>query len=165
MQHVIFVPCGGRKQAFDDFVTAFQNPDKTWPILLVDSEDEVTELSKREHLRKRDGWIFPQDVAERQVQLMATCMESWLLYDHDALRSFYGACLQESGLPSRIAMEKRHRHTLFDTLRHVTRDCAKDKVYDKGIAFQILAHVKGETLRELTYFDEAFKAIKGHTQT
>ena len=165
MRHAIFVPCGGRKQAFDDFAIAFQNPDGTWPILLVDSEDEVAETSKIDHLRKRDGWRFPEGVEERQVQLMTTCMESWLIYERKGLKTFYGSCLQENGLPSKFEMETRHRHTVFDILRHVTRDCVRDKVYGKGIAFQILALVSGETLRELKYFEMAYIAIKGHTQT
>jgi len=164
MKHVVFVPCGGRKKAFDDFITAFQNPNGTWPILLVDSEDEVLDESKIQHLTQRDAWRFPDEVVERQVQLMATCMESWILYERDGLRAFYGQCLHESGLPSTFETEKRHRHTLFETLQHVTRTCAKDKVYAKGIAFQILMRMSRETLMDLKYFAEAYQKIKGHAE-
>lgn len=162
MKHVVFIPCGGRKQAFDDFEVAYKNPDGSWPILLVDSEDEVIDESKIEHLTKRDGWQFPEGVAERQVQLMATCMESWLIYDREGLKTFYGSCLQESGLPSKFEMETRHRHVLFNILKHITRNCAREKVYDKGIGFKILLKADCDVLKELKYFKMAYDHIEGH---
>ncbi|WP_395146392.1 hypothetical protein [Armatimonas sp.] len=163
MKHVSFVPCGGRGTTFRQFKAEFENQSRTsWPILLVDSEEEVILESKIEHLKKQDGWDFPVGVEERHIQFMSTCMESWLIYEQKGLRAFYGRCLQESGLPSRFEMERRHRHLLFENLCHATRDCVKEKVYSKGIAFQILEGVDREILKELTYFKLAFTAIQGH---
>ena len=68
---VQFVACGPRDQAFKRFRNAALKSDGTWPILLVDSEEVVVLPTKKEHLTNRDtNWQFPENVTERQVQLM-----------------------------------------------------------------------------------------------
>lgn len=164
---VQFVACGSRNEAFKDFKNAVLQSEDTWPILLVDSEEVVMLPTKREHLTKRDAtWQFPDSVAERQVQLMTTCMESWLICDKQTLKEYFGQCFKDTSLPSSHSIEEKDHHEVIEALKAATRDCGKDKGYDKGRhSFKILARLDPQKLMGLTYFDEAFKAIKGHTKT
>ena len=164
---VQFVACGPRDQAFKRFRNAALKSDGTWPILLVDSEEVVVLPTKKEHLTNRDtNWQFPENVTERQVQLMTTCTESWLVCDRNALKDYFGQCFKEGSLPSTHNIEEKDHHEVIEALKVATRDCGKDKSYDKGQhSFKVLARLDPQKLIGLTYFDEAFKAIKGHTQT
>jgi hypothetical protein len=73
--------CGGRKQAFDKFVTALQL-DTTTPILLVDAEAPVADIEDPwAHLKTRDGWAMPAGTDDDHAFLMVQAMETWLLAD------------------------------------------------------------------------------------
>src|SRR5580658_8201552 len=75
------VPCGGRKAAFDAFVTAVRNPEsEVLPLLLVDSEIGVARGNTVwQHLKSRpgDNWEKPEGVADDQAYLMVQVMETW----------------------------------------------------------------------------------------
>lgn len=165
--NVQFVACGSRNNAFKRFKNAVLQSEDTWPILLVDSEEVVELSTKKEHLTRRDiTWQFPENVAERQVQLMTTCMESWLICDKQTLKEYFGQCFKDASLPLTTSIEEKDHHEVIEALKAATRDCGKDKSYDKGQhSFKVLARLDPQKLIGLTYFDEAFKAIKGHTQT
>ena len=164
---VQFIACGPRDKAFKRFKNAVEKSDGTWPILLVDSEEVVTTPTKREHLINRDmTWQFLDSVEERQVQLMTTCMESWLVCDKQTLREYFGQCFTETSLPVISNIEDKDHHEVIKALEAATRDCGKDKGYSKGQhSFKILAKLNPQNLMGLKYFDEAHKAIKGHTPT
>lgn len=87
------VACGGRAVAYKDFRIALSasEPD-TLPMLLVDSEAEVTANSVWEHLRSRPGdmWTKPHGASEENTYLMVQCMEAWFIADRDSLRAYYG---------------------------------------------------------------------------
>jgi hypothetical protein len=165
---VQFVPCGSRSEAFKEFKKAVLKSDGTWPILLVDSEDVVTAETRMKHLESRpdDQWKFPDSVAERQVQLMMTCTESWLICDKTALKNYFGDCFEDSGLPTISIIESQDRKIAMQLLKDATQDCAKEKRYaekTKGKhSFKILKTIKLEKLRQLPSFVEAEKAIRGH---
>ena len=164
---VQFVACGSRDSAFKDFKNAVLKSDETWPILLVDSEEVIVLSTKKGHLTKRDAvWQFPESVTERQIQLMATCMESWLLCDRPTLLEYFGQYFKEGSLPSQIAIEDRDHHEVIEALNAATRDCGKGKSYDKGRhSFKVLARIDPQKLMGLKYFHEAYLAIKGHAKT
>lgn len=91
------VACGGRNEAFNDFQTGLKNNDQV-SLLLVDSEDPVSELTERadhdfawRHLQARDNWTKPPGTGNHQAMLMATCMESWICAERQTLREHYGA--------------------------------------------------------------------------
>lgn len=148
------VACGGRANAYDMFKKAVTSANRCeLPMLLVDSEEPVT-TAPWDHLKARDRWDPPADAEEDQAQMMATCMETWIMADRVALHKVFGACLRESALFHEIDLERRSRQDLLEALKNATEDCGKGKGYDKGQrSFQILAELNPETLKEnLSYF-------------
>jgi hypothetical protein len=143
---------GGREKTFDLLKTAIRCAGQNdYPILLVDSEDVISNssLTAWTHLKARDNWDRPNGVADDQAQLMATCMETWIMADRVALRSFFGDLFNENALFSTIELETRHRHDVQDGLERATRSCKK-KQYQKGTrSFELVAELHPETLREL----------------
>jgi hypothetical protein len=116
------VACGGRGQAFKDFVAA--RTAGRWVALWVDSEDPMTDLEAAwDHLKARDGWARPKGAEDSDVLLMVTCMETWFCADHAALKEHYQS-LQASALPSLHGLESRDRHDVQDALVHATRECS-----------------------------------------
>lgn len=79
------VACGGRGATFDDFKTGHSQKRKDdFVAMLIDSEI---------HLQNAEGWTRTANVADEQVLLMTTCMESWIVADRRALRNYYGSGL------------------------------------------------------------------------
>jgi hypothetical protein len=77
---------------------------------------------------------------------MVTCMETWIITDHDALCSHYGNYFQESALPPLSDMESRDRASVQELLIHATRNC--QNAYAKGRrSFELLAKIEPESLR------------------
>lgn len=157
--------CGGRENAYDDFCTATSSRGRqdTYPILLVDSEEPVQNPSEDpdsfsawEHLNAVDSkWTRPNGVNADQVQLMATCMETWIMADRNGLRTVFGAALAQNALlPVDGRLEQRDRHEVQDALERATRNCGRDKAYRKGRrSFQVLEQLSPDVLdRHLLHF-------------
>lgn len=153
------VACGGRNATYDSFKTAITHQEET-PLLLVDSEDPVAPTEDPDsalawqHLQSRDQWECPPMASYDQVQLMVTCMETWIMADRFAMRNGFGAALQESALLPERDLEQRTRHTVQDALERATRNCGQDRAYQKGRrSFQALAALSPATLAQyLPYF-------------
>ncbi len=148
------VACGGRDNAFKMFcnsITSDRNDE--FPMLLVDSEDPITS-GPWDHLKSRDDWDRPVDAEDDQAQMMVTCMETWIMADHAALRKFFGKCLREGALLPVGDLEMRSRQELLEALKFATNDCGKNRGYDKGKrSFQILAELDTKSLeKNLPYF-------------
>lgn len=159
------VACGGRKKAYDMFDTAMTSASNDeFPMLLVDSEDPVT-LSPWEHLKLRDKWDRPFDAKDEQAQMMATCMETWIMADHEALRNYFGSHLRENALILLGGLECRSRHELLEALKSSTNDCGRNKGYEKGErSFQILAKLNTKLLEDnLLYFKRFKHTLERHT--
>lgn len=125
------VACGSRQKAYDNFCTAVKTADDNeLPMLLVDSEDAVSE-SPRQHLHSRDGWVCPDGVRDEQTHLMVQVMESWFLADRLTLADHFGKGFRKTALPNRTKIEEVAKQEVFDSLKSATRDCGKDKVYDE----------------------------------
>ncbi len=148
---------GGRGQTFDHFRTAVQEADThKYPMLLVDSEDPVEtddfapdSDGAWQHLAKRDGWVRPDGIAADQAQLMATCMETWIVADRSTLREMFANCLRESALPAPNHLESHLRGDIQQALADATRDCGRDRMYRKGRrSFQAVARLNPTILRE-----------------
>lgn len=156
--------CGGRNEAFDDFKTAMDSKSPLdYPMLLVDSEDPIVNNTMAwNHLKKRDGWLPPNSVSDDQAQLMATCMETWIMADRAALREVFGASLQESALLPETNLEQYDRHRVQDALQHATRNCGNNKAYKKGKrSFQVLEAVNPNTLKQrLPYFKRFIETLE-----
>ena len=155
--------CGGRESVYQAFCTAIsaRGRQDLYPILLVDSEDPVQNADDDPdspaawtHLESRDGWARPNRVNPDQAQLMVTCMETWIMADRDALKSVFGAALQQNALLSLDSLEGRNRHEVQDALEHATRNCGWDRAYRKGRrSFQVLERLSPAVLAShLTHF-------------
>ena len=126
------VACGSRSSAYDHFRTACEQGDEC--LLLVDSEELVTQASPWQHLRNRtgDGWIKPAGVGDQDCHLMVVCMESWLLADRDALQSFFGHGFNASALPRNTEIEALSKFDIYRALERASANCATKAPYGKG---------------------------------
>jgi hypothetical protein len=160
------VACGGREKAYDDFknsITSARNDE--YPMLLVDSEDPVAlDSCPWDHLRARDNWNCPVGAEDDQAQMMATCMESWIMADHSTLRNYFGSCLRENALIQVNDLENRSRQELMDALKSATNSCGRNRGYDKGrCSFQLLAELDPVTLEQnLPHFKRFKDALDLH---
>jgi len=143
------VACGGRGSAFSDFKTAHRGGiTGDFDIMLIDSEDPMTDIEAAwNHLRKRDNWETPEGATDDQVLFMTTCMETWIITDHQVLKDHYGSMLQVSALPSLINLEERGRHEVQNKIAHATRNCKNS--YKKGQrSFEVLAKLTPDLLKQ-----------------
>ena len=135
------VACGGRQNAYDSFVAAF-DVEGPIPMLLVDAEDPLTAANPWEHLHNRDTWARPNGAGDDQCHLMVQVMESWFLADRPALKSFYDHEFQESALPGNPRVEQISKADVLDRLARATRSPKTKKSYDKGShGFDILGEI------------------------
>ena len=154
-------PCGGRDRAFKDFRTAHKLGKATFVALLVDTEDPVEDLNQPwEHLKDRDNWDRPHGAEDEQVFFMATCMETWIVADRDALKRHFKHKLQESALPPPNDLEQRERQDVLGKLEHATRECPN--AFRKGNrSFDILAKLSPSVLRRnLSSFERMERILK-----
>lgn len=144
---------GSRSDAYDRFRIAHasaQTDDLI--VLLVDSEDPV-DSPPWQHLKSCDNWERPVGATDDQVQMMATCMETWIVADREALRQVFGTALRETHLPAVTNLEARDRDQVQSDLARVTADCPRARRYDKGRrSFQALEKVNPEALAGLPHF-------------
>ena len=137
------VACGSRQSAYDDFCTATKNiRPGVLPILLVDSEDAVTESCAWRHLKRRDNWKKPTAATEDQAHLMVQCMESWFLADRESLADFFGQGFSDNVFPGERNIERIPKQKVFDALTAATRGAKSKGVYGKGKhSFDLLAKI------------------------
>ena len=90
------IPCGGRDQAYRNFVNAPRESGLRL-LLLVDSEASVTAKTKWEHIAQRagDGWPCPDGATEDDLHFMSQCMESWFLADRPTMSEYFGKNFHE----------------------------------------------------------------------
>jgi hypothetical protein len=148
------VACGGRKSAYDMFKIAVASAGHDeYPILLVDSEDPISSENPWDHLYVRDHWDRPADANDDQAQMMATCMETWIMADHEAMKKVFGSCLRIRSLIPANNLEDRSRQELLAALKSATDNCGRNKAYDKGErSFQLLEELNPKSLENLSYF-------------
>ena len=134
---------GARHAAFENFRTALQQGKSA--MLLVDSEEQFNAGSVWEHLAQRpgDGWKRPDNAAEDSCHLMVQCMESWLLTDRATLTAFFGQGFNMRALPAEgRPIEDVAKATIYDALKHATKDCKTKLPYGKGEhSFLLLARI------------------------
>jgi hypothetical protein len=137
------VPCGGRKAAYDAFVTAVNNPKPgELPLLLVDSETDVQQgTTVWDHLKSRrgDNWDKPQAATDDQAFLMVQVMETWFIADRLALKEYFGQKFRENSIPLWPDLEKVPKSDVYSALERASAGC-DPKIYEKGrVSFDILA--------------------------
>ncbi len=145
------VACGGRGNAYNDFVVAHQQGSA---MLLVDAEEPVNEAGSWRHLNKRDGWPRPEGAADNQCHLMVQIVESWFLADKDALKEFFGQGYRENALPQNLRIEQIAKGNIEKGLKDATRNTQK-QCYNKGAhSFEILAKLDPEKVQNASPHDD-----------
>ncbi len=134
--------CGGRAAVLDDFSTAqtTKRADE-YLAMWIDSEERMADINVAwNHLQnvttvpKR---VRPTGATDDQVLFMATCMETWIVADRQALTSYYGSDLQENALPPLDNLEQRSRHDIQERLSHATRDCTNPTIKGSNPSFYL----------------------------
>jgi hypothetical protein len=157
------VPCGGRKNAFEQFCTELEGGGTDGAFLLVDAEDPVTRASPWEHVAQRHGdeaWFRPDGATEDHLHLMVQCMEAWFVADRRALRDFYGQGFQEGALPATTSKtEEVGKRILCDKLEQATRNTKTKGIYSKGQhSFKLLAMLDPSVVRKASPWADRFFA-------
>lgn len=149
------IACGGRKAAYDQFLTAHAEA-KAEVWLLVDAEalPEGKEFEPWKHVKARpgDGWDRPFGASDEQLQLMTVTMETWLLADRAALAKVFGPRLDMAKLPTEgQALEMQSKSAVNAALKAATEQTSAGR-YDKGPhSFKVLAKVDPAKLRALPW--------------
>ena len=143
------VPCGGRRNAYEQFCTALANGE-TDSVLLVDAESKVVRESQWRHIAEReaDGWRKPPQATDEHLHFMTECMESWFLSDKSALSRFFGNGFNVKALPANPDIEQVPKRDVLRGLETASKNTTKG-VYGKGAhSFKILAEIDPEKLRD-----------------
>ena len=149
------IPCGGRDQAYRDFVNA-PRPKEVRVLLLVDSEAPVTAATKWQHVAQRvgDGWTCPVGASEDDLHFMAQCMESWFLADRQMLAGFFGQGFRENALPRNPAIESIPKDEVYQGLDRAAG-------YHKGKhSFALLERLNPEALAQLPFAKAFLAAVR-----
>ncbi len=147
------VPCGRRTDALEDFKAGLADRDCV-AFLLVDAERPVKAPATRakpwQHLKEApDNWNRPRVATDHQCHLMVQVMESWLLADPEALKSYYGKDFRIDVLPKNQRIEQVSKRDIENRLEQATRDTKKGGYYkNKGKhSFEILAELNPVKVR------------------
>ena len=154
------VPCGGRKAAYDAFVTAVGNPRLgELALLLVDSEAPVQAgATVWEHLKSRpgDNWEKPRGAADDQAFLMVQVMETWFIADRAAMKEFFKSKFKEAKIPTWPCLEDVPKLSVYEALESATAECGQKK-YSKGnLSFQLLAAISPAKVEAASPHAKAF---------
>lgn len=143
------VACGGRSRAFEDFQRGVRLHPDARCILLVDSETAVTTVTKWEHLRQRrgDGWVRPKVVTEADLHFMVEAMETWLLADPDALKTYFAQGFNAKKLSQSIDLESVSKRVIAEKL-HQASAPSKRGLYTKSDGFVLIGRIDPAKLRE-----------------
>jgi len=149
------IVCGGRAMAYKSFCAALK-AGGTADWLLVDAEDVAPSgppFDPWAHVAQRagDGWITPDGATDEQLHLMAVCTETWLVADHEALRSVFGPKLDVTKLPpANRALEEVEKEKVSAALAQATK--TTKATYEKGHQqFKVLALVSPDKLRVMSW--------------
>lgn len=168
--HLKFRLHGSQRPTYEKFREALTRETDAYCVLLVDSEDPVTEHGKCwEHLRSRaaDGWERPPEAADDQCQLMVHAIEAWLFADPEALRGFYGAAgFRANSLPRTLNVEEIPKTRHLEALEAATRDTSKGR-YHKVKHLSPLLHVLDtmKVRKRAPHCDRIFTTLAARIET
>lgn len=136
--------CGeSRERTFARFKAAVDQPsDDYLPILLVDSEDPVSDGDTVwQHLKKRDNWDKPNDAGDNDAFLMICCMETWFVASKKTFASFFGRHYKREDIPLWPDLEGVPRWGLINTLKKATKGCGPRQYSKSKISFELLSKI------------------------
>ena len=152
------VPCGSRKAAFSAFSNAINSGDDAFVVLLVDSEEPVSDRPNQ-HLALRDKW----DLAfadEDAVHLMVEVMETWIIADADALATYYGQGFRRNALPRRENLENVSKRDVEHSLNRATEHTTKGRYHKIKHASDLLQRIDvSKVRRRCRHCERLFNAV------
>lgn len=154
----------GRHGAYESFKKRRNAYPNDLCVLLVDSETVVPPKSLVWDVvkkRKGDNWERPAWATEDHLYLMAVFVETWLLTDQDALKTFFKRNFNEKVLPT-TNLEKREKPEIEQALRSATRHCSKS--YSHGLGNEIIEIVKAENVKTLSHGNRLFTGLSNLIQ-
>ena len=144
--HWKLVCCGPRNEAFQRFQSAVNNRDDAVNVLLVDAEGPVNQAPRR-HLRDRDGWDL-SFTGENTVHLMVQTMETWIVADPAALKSYNGnKGFKVEKLPSAPDLETVPKAAVESSLREATTGTQKGRYQKIKHASDLLKRIDVERVK------------------
>ena len=157
------VASGAREHAYEDFCDALKEGKRA--LLLVDSEDPVSEKSPWAHLKQRPGdlWETPPGAEDDDCHLMVQCMESWFLADRDALAAFFGSDFRAQKLPpAKKPIEQVSKADVLKKLPEATKHRKTKGSYAKGKhSFDLLAQIDpAKVTKASTWADRFVRTLK-----
>lgn len=135
---------GSRNEAFKAFRDATTKKQVDLVVLLVDSEEPVTDNApsgRVAHLKARDGWDF-EAVDPSRVHLMTQCMEAWIVADPDELEAFHGPGFKKNALPKRQVLDEEPKASLYTSLDAATKSTKKGSYGKVTHASEILKRLR-----------------------
>lgn len=140
------VACGSRENAFRAFQIALKANPKAFNVLLVDSEEAVSQ-PPWQHLAMRDNWARPQGATDAHCQFMVQCMEAWIIADRNALRAFYGLNFLPNALPQPRNVESTDKVAIANHLERATRNTQKGEYHKINHGTKLLAKIDPRIVR------------------
>jgi hypothetical protein len=129
-------------------------------FLLVDSEGPVgSTQSVWDVVARREGdrWIKPVWASDDDLYLIVQFVETWLLTDPEALRSFFGPETNVSKLPN-DNLEARNKGDIERALREATKSCRRGP-YRHGHAHAVLERVRAQRVKSLYHGNRLFEKL------
>ena len=144
--HWKLVACGARNEAFRRFRNAVSNGDNAIVVLLVDAEDPVNG-TPRQHLQSRDEWDM-QFADEDMIHLMVQAMETWIVADLDALRTYYGQNFNGKVLPRAKNLEDVAKADVERKLKQAIRRTTKPRYHKIKHGSALLKRIDVEKVKD-----------------
>lgn len=156
---------GSRSQAFKDFQIEVKRDPETVCLLLVDSEELVSQGSSPwDHVARREGdhWQRPANVTDGHLHFMVVAMEAWLTADPDTLAAYYGSKFKKDKLPQRQNLEEVPKADLVKALEAATKDAKTKGKYEKSHGFDLVGMIDPAKVRERCrpFAERFFRALK-----
>jgi hypothetical protein len=155
------IPAGNTQNTYDDFIFSVENSPQSFNLMLVDSDDAVTENeTARQFLQSKYKKWKLRKVEDEQCHLMVQIMESWFIADVDALKIFYGKEFKESAIPKNKNVEAIEKEIIEKSLKTATVKTQKGEYHKIEHGTKILELINPQKIREAApHCRKLFEAI------
>lgn len=155
----------GRADTFRKFKSSRETYPHDLCVLLVDSEGPVAPKQGVWDVvanRRGDQWIKPPWAGGRHLYLIVQFIETWLVADPDALRSFFKGGFAPEKLPT-TNLEQQSKSKIEQALKAATRSTAKG-AYRHVDATLIMEKVRPEKVKTLSHGRRLFSNLSDMIQ-